>query len=219
MPSECAQSAHLSALHEAPQSTTGPTPLPLVAIGRHGANSNDCAFPTPNNKCWPGLMISPSTLSPLASSPSKSNGIAAPAAGTDDHWPIHATASPMYCTQISTTVTSSMSPTSVFREQSAPKVKMEPAPNSQVGLVHGEACSIVNTVMDTEAIQATLSVKDTIVSAGNATLDTTLGFPAPPSTQAPSATSAVLALPVFATRPPTGTDNRTVTTAPPIFDT
>jgi hypothetical protein len=57
--------------------TTGPTPRPLVAIDHHGAKRDDGAFPAPKNECWPGPTIPPLTLSPLASSPSKNNGITA----------------------------------------------------------------------------------------------------------------------------------------------
>jgi hypothetical protein len=203
--------------------TTGPTPRSLVAIGHHGANRDSGAFLVPRNKCWPGHTIPPLALSTLASSPSKSNGIAVPAAGTDGHWLIHATASPVYRAKLSTTVTGSMSPTSVFndvgKEQSAPKVKMGSAPNSQAGLVHEEACSIANTVMNRGATQVTLSVKDTVVSTVNATRVTTLGFSTPPPTLAPSATSAVLALPVFSTPPPAGISKCTVTTGASIVGT
>jgi hypothetical protein len=45
------------------------------------------------------------------------NGIAAPAAGTDGHWPTHATAPPMYRTQVSITVTGSMSYMSVLQQR------------------------------------------------------------------------------------------------------
>jgi hypothetical protein len=195
--------------------TTGPTPRSLVAIGHHGANRDCGAFPAPRNKCWPGHTIPMSTLSPLASSPSKSNGIAVQAAGTDGHWPVHATASPMYRTQVSTTATRSVSPTSVVndfgKEQLAPKVKMESAPNFQDGLVCEEARSIADTGMDTQASSA----KDNVVPAGNATRAITLGFSTPPSTLAPSATSTILALPVFATPATTGSSKRSVTTAAP----
>jgi hypothetical protein len=54
--------------------TTGTTQHPLVAIGHHGAKRGYSAFPAPKNKCWHGPTIPLLTLSPVASSPSKSNG-------------------------------------------------------------------------------------------------------------------------------------------------